>query len=338
MARTFDPHKLAKPHVYLWRMVIFLVIAGFVVLILYRPIINAFMANPGLNGLIVGVLLLGTILALLQVLRLFREVRWVNNFRRGDPGLAVDDPPRLLGPMASLLQNRGGRAAITPEVMRSILDTIASRLDETRDITRYLGGLLVFLGLLGTFWGLTETVSAVGTAINALDVGQGELGLMFEELKQGLAAPLGGMGVAFSSSLFGLSGSLVVGFLDLQASQAQNRFYNELEEWLTAITEPTTPQATLASAALAGGGTTPEAASDLRAAIDRLTKIVQETGASKSTAAMANLAEGIQGLVQHMRSEQQMIRSWVEQQSEQSRQMQRLIDRLSVEVEKKPGE
>lgn len=338
MARGFDPHKLASPHVYLWRMVIFLVIAGFVVLILYKPILTAFMANPGLNGLIIGVLLLGTVLAILQVFRLFREVRWVNGYRRGDPGLAVDDPPRLLGPMASLLQNRSGRAAITPEVMRSILDTIASRLDETRDITRYLAGLLVFLGLLGTFWGLTETVSAVGGAINALDVGQGELGLMFEELKQGLAAPLSGMGVAFSSSLFGLSGSLVVGFLDLQASQAQNRFYNELEEWLTAITEPTAPSSsgTLAQQALAGGAS--EGGQDLKAAIDRLTKIMTESGASKSTTAMANLAEGIQGLVQHMRSEQQMIRSWVEQQSEQSRQMQRLIDRLSADIEKKPGE
>lgn len=322
MARDFDPHRLSSPQVFLWRMMIFLIIAAFLVVILSRQIIAAFMANPGLNGLIIGVLILGVVLAIRQVIRLFPEVRWVNSFRVGDPGLQVAAQPQLLGPMAALLRDRAGRLEVSPDVMRSILDSISMRLDETRDITRYIGGLLVFLGLLGTFWGLTETVGSVGRTIQTLSVGSADLGVIFEDLKTGLAAPLGGMGTAFASSLFGLSGSLVIGFLDLQASQAQNRFYNELEDWLSAIT----------SVDLAGDfrregplGTV----ESLRVAIERLNRTVQETGSNRTaTTAMASLAEGIQGLVGHMRSEQQLIRAWVEEQTEESREMRRVLVQL----------
>lgn len=322
MARDFDPHRLSSPQLFLWRMMIFLIIAGFVVVILHRQILNAFMANPGLNGLIVGVLVLGVVLAIRQVIRLFPEVRWVNGFRVGDPGLEVGAQPRLLGPMAALLRDRQGRLGVTPEVMRSILDSISMRLDETRDITRYIGGLLVFLGLLGTFWGLTETVTAVGRTIQALDVGSADLGVIFEDLKSGLAAPLGGMGTAFSSSLFGLSGSLVIGFLDLQASQAQNRFYNELEDWLSAVTDLDLGEDVRREGPL---GTV----ESLRVAIERLNRSILETGSNRTaTTAMANLAEGIQGLVTHMRTEQQMIRAWVEEQTEESREMRHVLSRM----------
>jgi len=320
MARDFDPHRLSSPQQFLWRMVIFLIIAGFVVVILYRQVMAAFMANPGLNGLIVGVLLLGSILAIRQVVRLFPEVNWVNSFRVGDPGIAVSAQPQLLGPMSALLRDRAGRLEVSPVLMRSILDSISMRLDETRDITRYIGGLLVFLGLLGTFWGLTETVGSVGRTISTLSVGSADLGVIFEDLKTGLAAPLGGMGVAFSSSLFGLSGSLVIGFLDLQASQAQNRFYNELEDWLSAITD-----IDLGDRREGPLGTV----ESLRVAIERLNRTVQESGANRTaTTAMASLAEGVQGLVTHMRAEQQMIRAWVEEQTEKSREMRRVLVKL----------
>jgi hypothetical protein len=322
MARDFDPHRLSSPQVFLWRMIIFLIIAGFVVVILYRQIVNAFMANPGLNGLIVGVLALGSILAIRQVIRLFPEVRWVNSFRIADPGVEIKAQPRLLGPMAALLRDRTGKVEVSPEIMRSILDSISMRLDETRDITRYIGGLLVFLGLLGTFWGLTETVSSVGRTIQNLSVGASDLGVIFEDLKTGLAAPLGGMGTAFSSSLFGLSGSLVIGFLDLQASQAQNRFYTQLEDWLSAVTQLDFRDQLTREGPL---GTV----ESLRVAIERLNRSVVETGSNRTaTTAMVNLAEGIQGLVTHMRSEQQMIRAWVEEQTEEAREMRQVLMRL----------
>ncbi len=156
----------------------------------------------------------------------------MNGFRLADPGLAVERPPVLLAPMAAILRERIGRMAISSQMMRSILDSIAARLDEARDMSRYMTGLLVFLGLLGTFWGLIETVGSVGNVINTLKPG-GDAGSIFDSLKEGLAAPLSGMGISFSSSLFGLAGSLVLGFLDLQTSQAQNRFYTELEDWLS---------------------------------------------------------------------------------------------------------
>ena len=329
-AREYDPYKLASPQIYLWRMMIFLVIAAFIAMILYRQVYEAFMANPGLNGVIVAVLAIGIGLAFRQVVRLFPEIRWVNTFRVAEPGNEVERAPVLLAPMATLLGDRIGRMAISTQTMRSILDSIQMRLDEDRDIGRYLTSLLIFLGLLGTFWGLLQTVGAVANTISTLDVSSSNTGVIFEDLKQGLAAPLGGMGIAFSSSLFGLAGSLVLGFLDLQAGQAQSLFYNDLEDWLSTVTDldPDLIESR-------GGTTTAE---DLRIAIERLTRAIQDgRGAAepasgstqRATTAMANLAEGIQGLVQHMRSEQQVIRSWVETQSEQQREVQSLLETIA---------
>src|SRR3979490_1333195 len=225
--------KLSSPRIFLVRMLVFLVLCALVMVVLYKQIVTAFFANPGLNALIGLVLLIGTILSFRQVIRLYPEVAWVNNFRIADPGLAAErQHPKLLAPMAAILGGeRTGRMTITQQTMRHLLDSIATRLDEARDISRYMTGLLVFLGLLGTFWGLIETVGSVGKVIDGLKVG-GDAGALFDTLKEGLAAPLGGMGISFSSSLFGLAGSLILGFLDLQSSQAQNRFYTDLEDWL----------------------------------------------------------------------------------------------------------
>jgi hypothetical protein len=322
MARDLDPFKLSSPRIFLVRMLVFLILCALVVVVLYRQIWVAFLANPGLNGLIVGVLLIGVLLAFRQLILLFREVNWVNGFRLADPGLVVERPPVLLAPMATILRDRMGQMAITTAVMRSLLDSIAARLDEARDLSRYMTGLLIFLGLLGTFWGLIETVTSVGEFLKGLTVG-GDAGSVFESLKQGLAAPLSGMGISFSSSLFGLAGALVLGFLDLQSSQAQNRFYTELEDWLATtvrdLVEPDRP----GPPALSG---------DLRTAIERLRDAVAESGSGKATAAMANLAEAIQGLVHHMRSEQQMIRDWADAQADQSREIRRLLEVLARET------
>src|SRR5262247_3017379 len=310
MAKDLDPLKLSTPRIFLVRMTVFLILCSLVVVVLYKQILTAFLANPGLNALIIGVMLIGIALAFRQVIRLFPEIDWVNGFRLADPGLAVDRPPVLLAPMAALLRDRIGRMAISAQVMRGILDSIAARLDEARDTSRYMTALLVFLGLLGTFWGLIETMGSIGNVINSLKPG-GDAGAIFESLKEGLAAPLGGIGIAFSASLSGLAGSLVLGFLDLQMSQAQNRFYTELEDWLsTTVRDLGVGGDTGIVTAVTAGLPT-----ELRGAIERLKEAVSEGGSSRAaTAAMANLAEAIQGLVHHMRTEQQMIRDWVDSQ------------------------
>jgi hypothetical protein len=184
-------------------------------------------------------------------------------------------------------------------------------------------GLLVFLGLLGTFWGLIETVGSVGKVIEGLKVG-GDSGALFDTLKEGLAAPLGGMGISFSSSLFGLAGSLILGFLDLQSSQAQNRFYTDLEDWLASTVRE-----------YSGEGTPTGVSGELQQAMDRLRAVVEEGGSNRgTTAAMANLAEAIQGLVAHMRTEQQMIREWADGQGEQNREIKKLLERIARQPEK----
>jgi hypothetical protein len=322
MASEPDPLKLTSPRIFLIRMLVFLILCGLIAFVLQKQIANAFFANPWLNGLIVAVLLIGIILSFHQVIRLFPEVSWVNNFRRADPKLEASRPPKLLAPMAAMLgsertgSERLGRVAMSTQTMRAFLDSIATRLDEARDISRYLTGLLVFLGLLGTFWGLIETVGSVGTIINGLKAG-GDADSVFDALKEGLAAPLGGMGISFSSSLFGLAGSLVLGFLDLQTSQAQNRFYTNLEDWLATTVEDLGP------GALPPG---------LAAALTQLQQSVGDGASTRATtAAMANLAEAIQGLVQHMRDEQQMIRNWADEQANLNKDLRRFMERTARE-------
>ncbi len=316
MANENEPYRLSPPRIYLLRMFVFLVLAGFLALILYKQIYNAFLANPGLNALILFVLIVGIILAIRQVWRLVPEVRWVNALAIGNAANVRE--PVLLAPMARLIGEEATRASISTLTLRAILDSVGSRLDESREIARYLTGLLVFLGLLGTFWGLLETVGSIGGVIKSMRAGS-DATVMFDDLKNGLAAPIAGMSIAFTSSLFGLAGSLILGFLDLQAGQAQNRFYNELEDNLSAIA--TDPLAT----GLAGSNLPPQI-------VEALSKLSSGDGRS-NVAAMANLAEGIQGLVKHMRNEQQMIRDWVEAQSEQQRELKDVLERLARERE-----
>ena len=320
--------KLSSPRIFLVRMLVFLVLCALVTVVLYKQIMLAFFANPGLNALIGMVLLVGTILSFRQVIRLYPEVAWVNNFRIADPGLALDQRPALLAPMAAILGGeRTGRMTISQQTMRHLLDSIATRLDEARDISRYMTGLLVFLGLLGTFWGLIETVGSVGKIIDGLKVG-GDASALFDTLKEGLAAPLGGMGISFSSSLFGLAGSLILGFLDLQSSQAQNRFYTDLEDWLASTVREY-------SGDPAGTGTGIAVGGELQSTIERLRASMEESGGNRGTStAMANLAEAIQGLVAHMRTEQQMIREWADGQGEQNREIKKLLERISRQPEK----
>ena len=221
---------------YLGRMLAFLVAVGVVIGVLWPALKGAFVANPGLNGLILGVLVLGIVYNFRQVVQLTREVNWIENYRTGRPGISVQSAPRLLAPMAAMLGERKSQFSLSALSLRSVLDGISARLDESRDISRYMIGLLIFLGLLGTFWGLLETINSVGSVIGGLTAGDGDFSAVFGKLKQGLQAPLAGMGTAFSSSLFGLAGSLVLGFLELQAGQAQNRFFNDLEDWLSGQT------------------------------------------------------------------------------------------------------
>ncbi|MCF3638441.1 MotA/TolQ/ExbB proton channel family protein [Rhizobium sp. TRM95111] len=318
------PHKLSSPMAFFWTMVIFLIIVGFVAAILFRQAQTAFLSNPGLNGLILGVLLIGVLLVFSHVLSLRPEVRWFNSFRAAGSAEKVGRDPVLLAPMRALIGRRHSMA-ISTTALRSILDSIATRLDESRDTSRYLIGLLVFLGLLGTFWGLLGTIGSINTVIQSLDAGTGTAADVLAALKEGLSAPLDGMGTAFSTSLFGLSGSLILGFLDLQAGRAQNRFYTELENWLSSVTDVGSEVANVAAAPAS------RSADELRELAEQIVKVSQEGGGhNRTTAAMASLAEGIQGLVKNMRSEQQMLRDWIEAQQEEAKALRRTLDRLAA--------
>ena len=321
--------KLTRPQVFLWRMALFLVLAALLAVILdgqTAQLRRSFMANPGLNGLILGVLLVGIVYAFRQVLRLYPEIQWVNNFRIADPGLKVDKQPVLLAPMATMLRDRTGHLSLATGSSRTLLDSVASRLDEQRETTRYLVGLLVFLGLLGTFWGLLETVSSVGNTISALDTTGGENVLLFDQLKEGLAGPLGGMGIAFSSSLFGLAGSLILGFLDLQAGHAQSRFYNELEDWLSNITE--------LQSADDGTNTIPPqlrfAMVDMQRSLSDLNEKVETRILNDTTGdAVKNLSQGVDKLIRQMRAEQKVVREWAEEQSQQQHELAAVLRKIT---------
>jgi len=234
--------------VLIW-IVVFLAAVAAVSGLLLEPLTDAFLANPVFNGMILSVLFIGLVIDCRQVLVLKPEVDWVERFRHAEAGDAPELPgSRLLGSMARMLTGRrSDRLSLSATSMRTVLDGIRTRLDESRDVSRYLIGLLVFLGLLGTFWGLLDTLRAVGNVITNLRIEGADAGQIFTALRDGLQAPLTGMGTAFSSSLFGLASSLVLGFVDLQAAHAQNRFYNDLEEWLSGQTR-------LASGGLGGDG------------------------------------------------------------------------------------
>jgi hypothetical protein len=324
--------KLTRPQVFLWRMSLFLILAVLLAIILdgqTQQLRNSFLANPGLNALIIGVLVVGTVYAFRQVLRLYPEINWVNNFRISDPGITSDKTtPTLLAPMATMLKDRTGPLSLATGAMRSLLDSVASRLDEQRETTRYLVGLLVFLGLLGTFWGLLQTVSSVGATIGALDTNAGESTMLFDQLKEGLAGPLKGMGTAFSCSMFGLAGSLILGFLDLQAGHAQGRFYNELEDWLSGITE-----LQLADAPAAAAGVAPQvrfALLDMQRSLSDLNDKVELRLLNDNTGdAVKDLAAGVDKLIRQMRAEQKVVREWADEQAQQQHELAAVLRQIT---------
>jgi hypothetical protein len=228
---------MTNPRHYLFLTFVYLLVVAGVCALLVTPLKAAFMANWGFNLLIVGALCVGIAINVFQILRLEPEINWIKKFRTGDPGLSTVEPPTLLSPLAKHLEEiHRDRFRLSAGSLSTVLDGIRGHLDEAREISKYMIGLLVFLGLLGTFWGLLQTIGTVGQVISGLEVGNGDYALLFDRLKQGLENPLKGMGTAFSSSLFGLGGSLVLGFIDIQAGHAQNRFFNEMEEWLSGVT------------------------------------------------------------------------------------------------------
>ena len=329
---------MTKPKRYLIRMFIFLVIVAAGIAALAPSLSDAFFANPLLNGMILGVLLLGVVYIFRQVFMLHPEIAWIEKFRQESSGrlifpgaLAQERPPRLLAPMATMLGEKAGRLSLSTLSMRTLLDGIHSRIEESHEISRYLIGLLIFLGLLGTFWGLLETVNAVGDAIGSLSVGSADPTALFEELKSGLETPLSGMGTAFSSSLFGLAGSLVLGFLELQAGQAHNRFLNDLEEWLSGVTK------------LSSGGPSMDGDQSVPAYIQALLEQTAESlehlqrNLSRSEGdrealnmSLTTLSERLGLLSEHMKAEQSVMLNLAESQAALKPFFAKLADQSSV--------
>jgi hypothetical protein len=317
---------MSRPTSQLLWMIVGLLAAGFVAGWLWDPITLAFFHNPFLNSFILGVLAVGAIYLFWQVVRLNADISWVENFRTGGHRTSSAQP-RLLAPMAAMLRDKtSGKLSLSASSTRSLLDGIQSRLDESREISRYLTSLLIFLGLLGTFWGLLGTIDSVAAAIRGMKVGtNGDPASMFESLKQSLEGPLSGMGIAFSASLFGLSGSLLLGYLDLRAGQAQARFFNELEDWLSGQTK------------ISSGGSLMESDQPVPAYIQALLEQTAESlGELQRTIGRAEdnrhqqgtnfklLADQIGQLNDHLRSEQQVMQRLADSQGELRMFMQRL--------------
>jgi len=326
MAQAYDPYHLASPVVYLVKILIFLIIIAFVGLILSGQVTQFYWANPFINSLILLVAATGIFLSFRQIIRLFPEIKWLNSLQDG--GTSDARPPVLLAPVAGILRDRIGESVITPSNMRSILDSVGNRLDEAKDTSRYLTGLLVFLGLMGTFYGLLQTVTSVAEVIKNLDASSGDTATLFNNLKEGLTLPLGGMGTAFSASLFGLAGSLILGFLDLQTSQAQNAFFTDLEDWMTSMTELDHPVTAMQATGLGVSG------GEMQAMFEQLGSTMQRSDSSQNAIrAMAELARGIDGLVKHIRAEQDDLRAHIADQNETNKKLRDLIQALLREGE-----
>jgi len=316
---------VSHPSRYLTRMTIFVVVIALIAGALSHALYPYFMGNPAVNGVIVGILIAGVIYIFHQVVQLTGNARWLSRAAHGEP---PGKPTRLLGPLARMMGEGRGRLALSASALRTLLDSVGSRLDETRETSRYLIGLLIFLGLLGTFYGLLETVQSVKGVIGGLSAGGADPVRAFADLKARLETPLGGMSTAFSASLFGLAGSLVLGFLDLQAGLAQNRFFNELEEWLTAQTRLDAAPAAFA----AGEGSAPayiqallEQTADTLDNLQRVLSRGEESRISANTNIL-NLTERLAALTDQMRAEQGLMLKLAEQQLEMKPVLQRLAE------------
>ena len=302
---------MKKPGKYLTRMSIFVVIVAAIAIALMSTLKSAFFANAALNGVIVGTLFIGIFFTYRRVFDLKVEIDWITNFQRRDGG-RIARAPKLLAAAAAMLEGQKDNTHIRLSSLstHSLLDGIAARLEESREISRYLTGLLVFLGLLGTFWGLLGTIGAIGSTINSLSVDGGDMALMFDDLKAGLEAPLSGMGTAFSSSLFGLAGSLVLGFLDLQATQAQSRFYNDLEDWLSSVTQLSRGEEGTAGGAAPGsyGTALMEQTAD---GIDRLERTLKRSSDDRMLLnnTLADISTALSGLSENMATQQTLMQT-----------------------------
>lgn len=320
---------MTNPAQTLVRMIGFLIIVSIIAGFLYAPLFDAFLANPALNGMILAALLIGILFALRQVVRLRPEVAWIESFRRQQPGLSMIDAPRLLAPIAAMIgERRDERMSLSTLSLRSLLDSLATRLDESRDLSRYLIGLLIFLGLLGTFWGLLTTVSAVAQVIGNLSIESGNLVNVFANLKAGLESPLAGMATAFSSSLFGLAGSLILGFLDLQLGQVQNRFYNELEEWLSSLTRLSSGGSVLADGEVSATAYQQALLEQTGESLDKLQRIMSrnEDERRQSASNMMQLSERIARVADLLEVQNASLADIATSQSEVARTVARLGD------------
>jgi len=304
---------------FLFRMGLFLVAVLLAVAALHRGLLHAYLNNIPLNSLILAILLLGIALNFRQVFVLEYDAQWLDQIRNGrDSSPLSGTGPRLLAPLARLMDEKRDRVMLSPAALRSVLDGVDSRLDESREIARYFTGLMIFLGLLGTFWGLSQTVGSIGDVIRNLSAVGDDAQGAFSGLKQGLDAPLEGMGTAFSTSLIGLAGSLILGFLDLQAAQAQNLFFNDLEEWLSGHTRMT--------AGIGGGDGTEQPIpvyiqallEQTAESLDHLTRVMGRGEESRISANsnMRQLTDKLGTLADQMKTEQALMLKLAEHQIE----------------------
>lgn len=311
----------------------FLGVVLIVVVVLFPGLEHAFSNNIGLNSLILGILMVGIGLNFRQVILLGQDARWLEEFRQGrEPRVLSSRGPRLLAPLAGMLGERRDRLGLSPAALRSLLDGIGSRLDESREIARYFTGLMIFLGLLGTFWGLSQTVGSIGDVIRNLTLSGDDAQSAFVGLKQGLDAPLSGMGTAFSTSLIGLSGSLILGFLDLQAGQAQNAFYNDLEDWLSGQTRM--------SAGVGGGETADQSVpayiqallEQTADSLDNLQRVIARGEESRisANANMRQLTDRLATMADQMKIEQNLMLKLAEHQLEMKPILARLAESAAV--------
>ena len=313
--RIRDEINMIRPQKYLNRTIFFLVGVIIVCAFLFPTMQAAFAANPGLNGLIALVLVFGIVISMRQTYMLIPSVAWLEQFKKNDSSEIMDEAPEVLGAMSKMMEEQKDRKmSLSTMSMTILLDGISSRMDEGREITRYIIGLLIFLGLLGTFWGLLGTISSIGATIDSLRVGSGDVSMMFEDLKVGLAAPLSGMGTAFSSSLFGLAGSVVLGFIDLQTGQAQGRFFNHLEDWLSGITKLSSGSNIALNA---GDASVPAYVSALLEesadSLDSLHKVIAKSEESKADVnkAITNLSIQLSNLVDHQTEMRSVMKQMV---------------------------
>ncbi len=324
---------MSSPFPYLIRMLVFLVAVAGLAWVLHEDLLRIFQHTPMLDSVILAVLLVGIFFVFRQVIILWPEIGWLRRYMGREPDAPPPDAQsvNLLAPMAAMLGERQDEIRLSPTAARAVLDGIASRLDERRELARYMIGLLIFLGLLGTFWGLLQTIGAVADAINGLQVTAGDPVQMFAKLKGSIEGPLKGMSTAFGASLFGLSGSLVLGFLELQASQAQGRFHTELEEWLARATS------------LSGSGLPPGIGQSVPAYIeallernaegaDGLVRALQRIEESRQSQAVSNatLVERLAALAETMRAQQNLLARFTELSIELRGAVSRLSERAAA--------